>query len=332
MEFIRRNIIKIKIVSLVGYSMFIFLAGPVWGAAEDFPARPITIIVGFPPGAAGGNSALIFAEVAKKYLPNPQPIIVNFKPGAATAIAADYVLKQPADGYTLFSFGVDLPGKLAKDGHLLSFNMEDFIPIGTLGISPQLLAVNKEKSPFKRLEDLLDYAKKHPGQLSYGSGGVGSVNHLTTEIFMARTGIKMNHIPFAGAAPFISALLGGHTDCSIMGLSAAGEHIKSGGGLRVLTIFARERWSELPDVPTSQEKGYNLERGIWYSLAVPKGTPYSVLNILQKIFKKTIDDPQMKAALIKIGFVPLNWDPDETKKLAKEEFDLAKEVYKKSGL
>ena len=325
----QRNIIRILVV--VALNSLLSLVATGFGAADDYPTKPITLNVGFAPGSSSGNAAHIFAEGAKKYLPNPQPIIVNFKPGASSAVAADFVLKQPPDGYNLLLLSPDLSGKLAKDGHLVSFKLDDFLPIGMMGASPHFLAVNREKSPFMKLEDFLDHAKKHPGELSYGSSGIGSSNYFTTYLFMAKCGIKMNHVPFPGAGQTMTALMGGHIDCFISTPGTAAAHIKPGGELRVLTFFTQKRWPELPDVPTFLEKGYDLERTFWCSVFAPKGTPQPVMDTLIKAFKKTADDPQVKAALLKVGFMPLNLGPEETGKKAKEEFDVLKEIYKKLG-
>jgi len=326
----RRNVVKA--LFLGGAMVILSLRGAVLTLAEDYPVRPITIHVGFAPGAASGNSAQVFAEGVKKYLPTPQPVLVNFKPGASSAIAADFVLKQPADGYNLFWFPVDLVGKLAKDGNQLSFKMEDFIPIGCMGESPGMLTVNSEKSPFLKFEDFLEYAKKNPGKLSYGTPGIGSVIHLSGEIFQMRCGIKLNHIPFSGGAPAMTALLGGHTDCYLGSPGTYGAQIKPGGGLRVLTVFAKERWPELVDVPTCLEKGYDVDRVSWYYLAAPKGTSQNALDFLLTAFKKTANDPQVKTSLFKLGFTPVYIGPEETKKKARAEFEVAKEIYKKVGL
>jgi tripartite-type tricarboxylate transporter receptor subunit TctC len=322
----------ITMAILTGLGLFTFLAEPAVSLALDYPVKPIILNVGFTPGGAAGNSAQVFAEGARKYLPKPQSILVNFKPGAGTAVAADYVLKQPADGYNLFWFATDTCDKLAKDGHLLSFTLEDFIHIGTLAVGPQLLVVNKEKSSFKTLEEFLDYSKKHPGKISYGSPGIGSITHLTGEIIMLRCGIKIKQIPFKGSAPAMTALLGGHIDSFISSPGTLRTQIEPGGGLRVLAIMTRERWAKLPDVPTFLEKGYDVVRGSWYGVALPKGTPQPVLDILRETFTKTADDPQVKANISSLGYIILNWDPEETKKQSKEEFDLAKEIFKKVGL
>ena len=318
-------------IFLCGASVFLVLAAASFAFADDYPNKPINVYVGFAPGSSTGNAAHIFAEWGKKNLPNSQPMIINFKPGASAAVAADYILKQPPDGYSLLLLTPDLPGKLAKDGHLLSFKLEDFLPIGMIGETPHFLAVNKQKSPFMKLEDFLDYAKKNPDKLSYGSSGIGSANYFSTYLFMGETGIKMNHVPFPGAGQTMTALLGGHIDCFISTPGTAGAQIKPGGGLRVLTFFSNKRWPELPEVPTFREKKYELERTFWCALAAPKGTPQPVLDVLVKTLKKTAEDPQMKAALLKIGFIPSNAGPEEAGNEAKKEFNVAKEIYMKLG-
>jgi tripartite-type tricarboxylate transporter receptor subunit TctC len=330
MKFIQKNIFKIAI--LTGLGLFTFLAEPAVALAQDYPVKPIILNVGFTAGGAAGNSAQVFAEGARKYLPKPQSILVNFKPGAGTAVAADYVLKQPADGYNLFWFATDTCDKLAKDAHLLSFTLEDFIHIGTLAVGPQLLVVNREKSPFTKLEDLIDYAKKHPGGISYGSPGIGSITHVTGEIIMLRCGIKINQIPFAGASPAMTALLGGHIDTLISSAGTLQAQIQPGGGLRALAIMAHERWSELPDVPTFLEKGYDVVRGSWYGVAVAKGTPKKVVDILTDTFQRTARDAQVKANIGRLGYLMLNWSPEETKRQSKEEYEAAREIFRKAGL
>ena len=121
-------------------------------------------------------------------------------------------------------------------------------------------------------------------------------------------------------------------DCAFTTPGSVLDHIKPGGGLRVLVSLTPQRWPDLPDVPTCIEKGYDVDRSFWCALAAPKGTPKPVLDILQKVFEKTTNDPQVKANLLRIGFIPLNWGPEETKKIAKKEFELAKDFYKKIGL
>ncbi|OGP65266.1 MAG: hypothetical protein A2170_13825 [Deltaproteobacteria bacterium RBG_13_53_10] len=315
-----------------GMVVLFFLLGFSTGAAQDYPSKPINIVLGSTPGAAGGISAQIFAEGAKKYLPKSQPILLNYKPGAAGAVAADYVSKQPADGYNLLWVVQDLLVKLAKDAHMLSFAKEDFIPIGIIGASPPILTINREKSPFEKFEDFVDYAKKNPGKLTCGVVGIGSGTHLTGELLQTRSGIKLNFIPYPGGAPIVAALLGGHVDCCVLTYGSQQAHLGPGGGLRPLLVLSPQRFHELTDVPTALEKGYDMDRNNWYALAAPKGTPKLVLDTLVKVFKQTADDPDVKSMLTKAGYVPLNLGPEDTGKKFNFEYDFAREIFKKLGM
>ena len=305
---------------------------PLSAIGEDYPSKPMMIISGFSPGGTTTITTQIFVDHAKKYFSKPQPILVNYKPGASQAIAASFVLSQPRDGYTLFwPDAAGLLAKIAKDAEQLSFTKEDFIFIGTFAALPYMILVNQE-GPFKTLESFIDFARKNPGKLSYGSGGIASFTHLAGEIFQIQCGIKLNHVPFAGAAGYKTALLGGHIDCIIMASSDLGDNLNPGGGLRALAVLARERFREFPDVPTGVEKGYNLDRISFHALAMPKGTPEPVLEVLRKVFKKTADDPQVKEAVVRARCLPVNWDTEEIEKRNNEELQLAKDVFKKVGL
>jgi tripartite-type tricarboxylate transporter receptor subunit TctC len=308
----------------------VLLVGRTVDAAEDYPRRPINIWVGNPPGAGAGNTGMIFAEGAKKYLPRPQPILMNYKPGAAQALATEYVLNQPRDGYNLLWLSQDIVAKMAMDADQLHFSRKDLIFIGLIATAPSLLVVNKEKSPFKTFEEFLNYAKKNPDKLSYGSSGVGSGVHLNGEILQLRCGIKLNHIPFAGGAGYTTAILGGHLDCVVGNIGNVAEHMTA-GLLRGLAVFAKERIAEFPEIPTIFEKGYKVDRGVWYFLVAGKDTPQPVVDILREVFRKTADDPQVKAAITKLRFIPLNLGAEETEKKFNTEFDESVEVLRKPG-
>jgi tripartite-type tricarboxylate transporter receptor subunit TctC len=201
--------------------------------------------------------------------------------------------------------------------------------MGIVGFTPHVLVVRKENYPIKTVDEFVDYAKKHPGEVSSGTSGIGSGPHLSTLLFMWKCGIKMNIIPFPGGAEVMTNLLGGHLDCTVVTTASASDHIKPGGGLRTLVTFDPKRWPDLPDVPTSFEKGYNIKRGAWSGLAFPKGTPPSVLKILSEAARKAINDPQVRANISNLGFQAASLDPNEMKKEVKEEYELAKDAYKK---
>jgi len=324
-KFERRGRVGLSVV--LGLTVLSLVVAPMLGAAEVYPSKPITLVVGMAPGGSVGITAEIFREVGKNYLPKAQPILIDYKPGAAQAIAADFVFKQPADGYNLLWAEISLMVKIAKDGNLLSFKMEDFTFIGSMAPGPPIFAVNKE-SPFKKLVDFLDYAKKNPGKLSFGHSGVGSGSHFNYEVIRRGCGIELNPIPFAGGAPITTAILGGHIDCATFASATLGDHIKPGGGLRALATLSPERWGEMPDLPTFLEKGYNVVYAAVHFLAAPKGTPQPVLDILRNVFEKTANDPRAKEAAIRAKLIPKYQGPEEFEKEAKKVFEFAKEVYK----
>jgi len=163
---------------------------------------------------------------------------------------------------------------------------------------PPIFAVNKE-SPFKKVEDLIDYAKKNPGKVSFGHSGVGSGSHFNYEVIRRGCGIELNPIPFAGGAPIMTAILGNHIDCATFASGTLGDQIKPGGGLRALATLSPERWGEMPDLPTFLEKGYNVVYFARHFLAAPKGTPQPVLNILRDVVEKAANDPRAKEAAVK---------------------------------
>lgn len=321
-----------KILLFSGLTSSLFLTMPTIGMTEDYPVKPIVLHVPAGPGGASGATGQLFAETARKYLPNNQPILTNFRAGASGAVGADHFLKQPRDGYNLLLINVDLISKIAKDGAQLSFGLQDFVVVGSMATTPAVMAVNKD-APFKTFKEFIDHAKKNPGKLSYASAGIGSINHVTGELLQMVCGIQLNHIPFVGGGPqMMTNLIGGHVDSVQIAYSTLKPHVGPGGGARAVSTFSSERWHELPDVPTSLEDGYNLDRASWFHIVVAKGVPQPIVNILRRTIKKVTEDTQVKEALISIGFAPLNLSPEEVEKKAQIEYDVARDIYKKAGI
>ena len=313
-------------------SILFFMILTTLSAAQDYPNRPINIISGTAPGGAHSVFWQIFTENAKKHTPNSQPFVVTFKPGASHTIAAQYVLNQPADGYHVYSYAADLSVKLAKDPSQLNFTKDDFVPIGIMAMDPLCLPVKKD-GPFQTLQDFVDYAKKNPGKLSYASAGAGSIVHLVGEVLQERCGIKLNHVPFAGAAPSLTAVLGGHV-ATYLGTPTASvaANLKPGGQLRLLAVFGKERIVQFPEAPTALEQGYDVVVPTWLGMVARKGTPPQVLDTLREIFKKTGDDPRVKEAIPKMGYQAVNWDPEQTRKEMDAAYEMAKETWARLGL
>jgi tripartite-type tricarboxylate transporter receptor subunit TctC len=315
---------------LFGLTASIFLVGTVF-AAEEYPSRPVTIYSGMSPGAAAGVSAQIFCDAVQKYLAKPQPFLVNFKPGANGMVAFDFFMKQPTDGYTLFWLTPENTLSMAKDPQKFSYSLKDVHFIGTLAYSPFVMAVKKD-SPYKTFEDFVDFARKNPGDFSIGLTGIGAQNHLVAELLMMKLGIKLTLAPFAGGAPAVVALLGGHISCYIGSIGSMSAHLKPEGMLKALVNFDSKRAPELPDVPTYKEKGLDIERVTYMVCLARKGTPKPVLDTLAKVFKQSAEEVNVKTTLVKAGFVPQYLGPEETEKKVMDDFATASVVFKKLGL
>ncbi len=323
-----KRMMGVRITAVV---VVVFLFGTVKASAEEFPIKPINLYLGFSPGAAGGTTATLVAEGMKKYL--KQPVVVNFKPGAAQAIAAEFVKNSSPDGYTLFWIApADLIAKMAKDQVekvALKFALGDLESIGAGPYSPFSLTVNAQ-SPWKSVEDLIGAARKAPGSLVYGSSGAGAVTHLLGELISIRTGIVLNHIPFQGGGPSITALLGGHVQVGFMSVGSYGSHVQPGGGLRTLLVFDKKRDPHLPEVPAAIEKGIDIAVTSWFGLQAPKGLPKARRDVLVSALEKVVNDPQVTSALTKAGLNVAYIPPEETDRRMREELKLFLDTWGKA--
>ncbi|OGP65272.1 MAG: hypothetical protein A2170_13855 [Deltaproteobacteria bacterium RBG_13_53_10] len=330
MKLLRRNVITMLV--LLGIITLPALIGSALSASVDFPTRPVIIFTGMAPGAAAGIIAQIFSDGMENYVPKQQPFVVNYKVGASGMMAVDYFFKQPADGYSLIWINPMQVARLATHGRQYAFTKDDLSYIGTLGSAPYALAVQKD-SPFKNFEDFVDYARKHPEELSYGHPGVAGDTHLYMEWLLSMIGIKLTAVPFTGGAPAVTALLGGHTTCYMGSTVTLGTHIKPEGRLRTLVFLTAKRVPEFPDVPTCVEKGYDVgDLGTFQLVAAKKGTPKPIMDILIEGYKKTAADPEVKKKLTGAGFLAMDLGPEETEKKVSREFKTLNDVFKKLGL
>jgi tripartite-type tricarboxylate transporter receptor subunit TctC len=296
-------------------------------AADDFPSRPVTITVGYAPGGSASVSANIFTQLVPKYLPNERgAFIINHKPGATGMLAADYIMKQPADGYNMLWGTQDVVARLALEPNKFKFTLEDFVFVGMFGYSPYALMVNSE-STFKTLEELVEHAKKNPSALTYGTSGIGNGTHITGELFQKAADIKLTIVPFAAGTPAVLAMLGGHVTCYLGTPGSLAPHIKAGKA-RVLIVFDSKRFAGLPDVPCSKEKGYDIS-GLTHSyqfLALRKGTPRNVVTNVEKVLKQVASESRAKDGLVAMYMEPLYLNSEETKKMLKRDFDSVKAI------
>ena len=295
--------------------------------AQKYPDKPINLVVSWPPGGVSPILSTLIAEEAKKYI--PQPVVVLYKTGAAGTIGASYVAKSKPDGYTLL---------LARAGHIscapsirkVDYDPLDFEVTGQLTREPGTLAVRAD-APWKNLKEFVAYAKKNPGIVTVGASGTYSPNHLNMLRFEQVAGIKLNHVPFKGAGPTMTALAGGHVAAAAR-WPGEGEPLIAAGKVRVLTVFAPKRCKFYPDVPTSAEEGYPLSAEGYTSIMGPKGTPKEVIKVWDDILKKLANDKAFVKKADELHLIIQYQSPEDFKKYLHEQIREVRALAKKLNL
>jgi tripartite-type tricarboxylate transporter receptor subunit TctC len=286
--------------------------------AQDYPARAIRLVVAFPPGGPTDFVARLLADKLKGIL--GQSVLVENKSGANAAIGADYVAKSDPDGYTLFFTTISA---VVMNPHLranLPYDpVRDFAPVTRLVLTTEVLVVST-KSPIKSVKELIDLAKEKNGALPMASTGVGSLPHLALELFQQSTGIKVVHVPYRGAAPAVTDILGGQVVGSFLDLPVVMPQI-IGGNLRALGTASAKRDQVLPDLLTFDEQGYrDVHADNWYALFAPAKTPAPVIARLNAAFRTALTDPEVSRKLLDAGAVPAPTTPEELGDILKADF------------
>jgi tripartite-type tricarboxylate transporter receptor subunit TctC len=266
-------------------------------AQEPYPSRPISVVVPFPPGGVADLTARPVAAAMEKAL--RQPVGVVNKTGAAGAVGMQFVATSKPDGYTLLlalsSISI-IPEADKLFGRPPAFTVDQFTPVALISADPTILVVRTE-SAWKTAKEFIEDAKKRPNQISYSSSGIYGTLHMAMELLSHAAGIKLRHVPYAGAGPALTALLGAHVDALASGPSVVLPQIKA-GKLRALAGWGDKRVASLPDVPTFKELGYpEAEFYIWAGLFAPKGTPEPVLAKLREAARAAVADPDFKSAM-----------------------------------
>jgi tripartite-type tricarboxylate transporter receptor subunit TctC len=269
-------------------------------AQDAYPARPISIVAPFPPGGVADLTARPVAAAMEKALKNPVGV-VN-KTGAAGAVGMQFVATSRPDGYTLLlalsSISI-IPEADKLFDRKPAFTVDQFEPLALISADPTILVVRAE-SPWKTAKEFIEDARRRPNQISYSSSGIYGTLHMAMELLSHAAGITLRHVPHSGAAPALTAILGGHVDALASGPAVVLPHIKA-GKLRALAGWGEQRVAALPDVPTFRELGYpDAEFYIWAGLFAPKGTPEPVLGKLRETLKVAVAEPDFKAAMDKL--------------------------------
>jgi tripartite-type tricarboxylate transporter receptor subunit TctC len=274
-------------------SRCILLAALACGAfAQDYPTRPIKIIVPFSPGGAVDGPTRVIANELSKRL--NQGVVVENRPGAGATIGSEAVAKSAPDGYTLLLASQTNAISATLYSRLTFQPIDDFVPIGLIAREPGVLVVHPAFAA-KSVAELIAMAKAKPGEIHYASSGNGSGQHLFMAQFTAMAGIKLTHVPYKGSGQATTDVLGGIVPVSMPGLAAMAGHIKA-GKLRALATTGAKRSAALPDVPTLAEAGVpGFEAYVWSGLLAPKGTPAPILERLQKELAVVLEAPEVKA-------------------------------------
>ena len=299
--------------------------------AQQWPQKPVKVIVPFPPGGVTDSIARITAEWLTPRL--GQPVVAENRPGASGAIAAELVARSEPDGYTLFSAATP---QLAIVPHVQKINydpLKDFAPISIVGTNPFALGCNAEKVPATSLRDLVAYVKQRPGQLSYASPGQGSVGHLTMALFLARADLKMEAVLYKGGGPAVADMVGGHVPCYFGNLNELIPHAGAGGKIRLLAVSSEKRAPQLANVPTVAEQGFPGFRTLtWNGYIAPANTPPAVVERVSREIAAGCRDAAFVARLEKIGVDAVCSTPAEFSRAIREDLQTWKEAVQAAGM
>jgi tripartite-type tricarboxylate transporter receptor subunit TctC len=298
-------------------------------AAQSYPSKPITIVIGYTPGAVSDLAARTIGEGLHQAW--GQPVIVDNRPGSGGNIGAAFVARAPADGYTLM-IGTD--ATMASNVHLyrhVGFDpVKDLASVAYVGANIICLAVSTQL-PLKTIPEVIAYAKQNPGKLNYGSSGTGSPHHLAGVLLGQKAGIDIAHIPYKGGGAAVNDLLGGHIGMAFLSLSAAVPHINT-GKLRIVAMVEKTRYAAMPDVPTIGETVPGFEMSSWLGLFAPAGTPADVIAKLNEGVAKVLTAESIKAKLANLGLVVVAGKPDELAAVVKDGLKVRGELVKAAGI
>jgi tripartite-type tricarboxylate transporter receptor subunit TctC len=308
---------------------FVALVSPAAGAsALDYPSRPVRFVVGYPPGGATDILARLIGQRLSEKL--GQQFVIENKPGAGNNIGTEAVVNAEPDGYTILLVN---PANYINASLYtnLKFNfVRDIAPVASFNRVPNVMTVNKDV-PVKTVAEFIAYAKANPGKINMASSGNGTSVHLSGEMFMSMADVKMQHVPYRGAAPAITDMLGGQVQVIFDNMPSIIQHIRS-GSLRALAVTTTERSSQLPDVPTVAETVPGYEASALFGVGVPKKTPPEIIEKLNKDINEVLAEPGIKARLIDLGGEPLISTPDAFGKMVVAETEKWEKVVKAAGV
>ena len=308
--------------------LLIWMGSVALGAEKEFPTKAIELYCPFGAGGSTSMGARIVAGTAAESL--GRPVVVVNKPGGGGSVGADLVAKAKPDGYTL------LVAQAASNGiqpaiRKLRYKNTDFEFYGMYAIIPYVMVV-KNDAPWKSVEELVAYAKDHPGELKFCSSGAGASDHFTMELFKSIAGVKIEHLPFQSAGEGLAAILGGHAHVGILDWRTLKPLVEAGKA-RVLAQANEKRLEALSSIPTFAEKGYpEMKHYTWFAIAAPKGVPKEISEKLRDAFSKAFQNKEVTETLAKLGFTPYYRSAADCTKFAMEEEEKYRRIAKEANI
>ena len=301
-----------------------------WEATAQYPAKPVRMLVGFPPGGANDIVARIAAQKLSETL--GQPVVVENRPGNAGVVAAEALAKAPPDAYTLMlgstgtnSIAPALTSKLPYDP------VNAFVPVGLIGIAPSALVVNAAVAA-QSVREFIALAKSRPGKLTYASSGNGTTLHLGGELFKLMAGVDLVHIPYKGNAQALNDVVGGQVDMIFSALPPA-LPLARAGKVRILGVAMPERLRSMPEIPTVAEQGLpGYEMSTWYGVFAPAGSPSEAIERIGAELRRAVADPKVREQIIAQGIEPLSSTPAEFRTFVNAELEKWARVVKAAGV
>jgi tripartite-type tricarboxylate transporter receptor subunit TctC len=321
MHFYRREFLRFALTAAT------IPAAMPFAGAQSYPSRPVRIVVGFPAGGVGDIMARLIGQALSERL--GQPFVIENRSGAAGNLGTEVVVRSPPDGYTLFLINT----ANAVNSTLytnLSFNfIRDIAPVAGIVSSPNVLEVHPS-FPVKSVDELIAYAKTNPGKINYGSAGIGSLTHMSMELFKMMTGTDLVHVPYRGGAPALTDLIGGQVQAIFDTLPTSVEHIKA-GRVRPLAVSSAARSEAIPEVPPLASFVPGYEANGWYGIGAPKNTPAEVIQLLNTEINAAIKEVKLKTRLGELGGVLLTGSPADFGKIIAQDTEKWAQVVKFSG-
>jgi len=318
---VMQHFVRRALVALVA------VAGLVTTAAAQYPNKPIKWIVPYPPAGTTDVLARIVAQWLSENI--GQQVLVENKPGAGNNIGTEFVINSPPDGYTMLLVN-PANGINASLYKKLPFNfVRDIAPVAGIVRTPNVMVLTT-KLPMKTVAEFLAYCKANPGKVSMASSGSGTSTHLSGELFKSMTGCNMVHVPYKGAGPALTDLIGGQVQVFFDNLPSSAGHIKS-GNLRALGVTSVARDPSLPDVPTVADTVPGYEATAWFGVGMPKGTPREAIDKMNAAINKALADPKLRARLAELGGSPIPGTPEDFGKTIVAETEKWAKVVAASG-